>query len=67
MEFKVLKISVKNCFYKQLGNNVYRQWGIEIYLALQENRGDGDKRKEGCDRREGRLGEGVIRMRAIMG
>ena len=60
MELKVLKTNVKNCFYKQLRNKTYKQWSIEIYLALQENRGEGDERRERCDRMEGRLGERVI-------
>ena len=41
--------------------------GIETYLALQEKREERDKGREGCDRREGRLGEGVIRMHGVLG
>ena len=37
VELKALKMNVKNCFYMQLGNKIYRQWDIEIYLSVQEN------------------------------
>ena len=26
LELKVLKMNVKNCFFMQLGNKIYRQW-----------------------------------------
>ena len=38
---------------------------MEIYLAVQEKREDGNRRGVGCDRREGTLREGVIRMQGI--
>ena len=47
MELKVLKMNVKSCFYMQLRNKIYRQWGTEIYLALQENRREMEKGKMG--------------------
>lgn len=39
LELKVLKTNDKNCFYMQLGNDIYRQWGIEVYIVLQESKG----------------------------
>ena len=40
MEFKALRMYVKHCFSMQLEIKLYRQWSIEIYFALQENRGE---------------------------
>ena len=40
MEFKALRMNVKNCFSMQLKIKLYWQWNIEIYFALQENRGE---------------------------
>ena len=36
VELKVLKTNVKNCFYMQLGNKIYRQWGIAIYFSYKK-------------------------------
>ena len=37
------------------------KFGMKIYLALQESRGEGDKWDEGDDRRESKWEKGVTR------
>ena len=43
------------------------QFGMKIYLMLQESREEGDKWSEGDDRREGKWEEGVIRSKHFWG
>ena len=38
---------------------MHTQFGMKIYLTLQESRGEGDKWGEGNDRREGKWEKGV--------
>ena len=40
MQLKALRMNAKNCFSMQLENKLFRQWSIEIYFALLENKGE---------------------------